>query len=249
LDYLLSGSSKWRYLVAATLFIPFWPDREIGLFGMGGRFAILFVFLAIPLIVVIWDEIGDQSKLFSWLRTSYTTWCLALVAFGVAFVLPLRLNGYSMLLMCDDYASYERVVAALSHDDIPMLIAHRGLDFFYSYQLRRDAFHFDPEPSWKRAEIWRVAIRITPEEVAYYSPPSCLWGETARTIPDTAYLLVREDCWEQLRARLTRADNPDLYIEVWEDPENPSQPRPGFLRSRHHNVIDKAFPAFSSDGN
>jgi hypothetical protein len=57
-------------------------------------------------------------------------------------------------------------------------------------------------------------------------------------------LLVREDCWENLRARLNPIDNPDLYTEVWENVENPSQPRPAFLRARHRNVIERAFPAF-----
>jgi hypothetical protein len=135
--------------------------------------------------------------------------------------------------MSDDYAAYEKVVTALGKTDIPLLIAHRGLDFFYSYRLRRDAFHFDPEPEWKRTEIWRVAMRITPEEVAFYSPPSCPWGQTATTIPGTDYLLVREDCWEQLRARIPQSENPDLYVEVWENMENPSQPRPAFLRARY----------------
>jgi len=70
-------------------------------------------------------------------------------------VLPIRLGGYTGLLMGDDYAQYEKIVAVLGRDDISMLIARRGLDFFYSYRLRRDAFHFDPEPNWNRAEIWR----------------------------------------------------------------------------------------------
>ena len=80
-----------------------------------------------------------------------------------------------------------------------------------------------------------MAARITPEEVAYYSPPGCRWGETGKMIRGTDYLLVREDCWEQLRAQVTRDDNPDLYTELWESSENPSQKRPGFLRARYQN--------------
>jgi hypothetical protein len=128
-----------------------------------------------------------------------------------------------------------------------MLIAHRGLDFFYSYRLRRDAFHFDPEPNWNRSQIWRVAVRITPEEVAYYSPQACPWGQTARLIPGTDYVLVREDCWEQLRARLNRDDNPDLYTEVWENMENPAQTRPAFLRDRHGDFGADPFSARSDN--
>jgi hypothetical protein len=165
----------------------------------------------------------------------------------MTFILPVRLNNYRTILGGYDYSSYEKVAADLRHEQISMLIAHRGLDFFYSYRLRRDAFHFDPEPGWKRVEIWRVALRITPEEVAYYSPANCLWGETARTIPGTDYLLVREDCWEQLRANVSPKDNPDLYVEVWEDSENPSQARPAFLRTKHRGGSDKDFPVPSEE--
>ncbi len=101
-----------------------------------------------------------------------------------------------------------------------MLIARRGLDFFYAYRLKRDAFHFDPEPGWNRRQTWRVAAQITPEEMAYYSPPTCPWGTTATLLSGTDYLLVREDCWEEFRSRVNRSDNPDLYTEGWENSEN-----------------------------
>jgi hypothetical protein len=54
---------------------------------------------------------------------------------------------------------------------------------------------------------------------------------------------VREDCWEQLRANVNPKDNLDLYVEVWQDSENPSQLRPAFLRAKHRGVSDKEFPA------
>jgi hypothetical protein len=133
-------------------------------------------------------------------------------------------------------------VAALGEAKIPMLIANRSLDFFYSYRLRRDAFHFDPEPNWNRAEIWRVAARIAPEEVAYYSPPTCPWGETAKLVRGTDYVLVREDCWEQLRAQLNPNDDPDLYSEVWDNMESPSRARPAFRRSRYRDLVQRSFP-------
>jgi hypothetical protein len=227
-------AGKWKYLSAATLALPLWPSHEAGLAGLGGRLAALFVFPALPLAMQMCDEFAPRLNFAPLFRRSLG-WVLALsAAAGVAF-LPARLSHYDGLLMSDDYTAYEKVVSTLRKADIPMLIAHRGLDFFYSYRLGRDAFHFDPEPEWKRAEIWRVAMRITPEEVAYYSPPSCPWGETARSIPGTDYILVREDCWEQLRARIQQSDNPDLYVEVWGNMENPSQPRPRFLRLRHAN--------------
>jgi hypothetical protein len=243
-DSLLTRSGKWIYVTAATLALPFWPDQESGLFGVGGRLAAMFVFLAMPLTLLVWDELGERSIFFSWLQVSWANQMFGLVAIVVLAYFPARLRGYDDLLVSKDYATYEKVVAALRHDDIPMLIAHRGLDFFYSYRLKRDAFHFDPEPDWNRTDIWRVAVRITPEESVYYSPPTCAWGETARAIPGTDYLLIREDCWEQLRAGLNPNDNPDLYMEVWQDMDNPSQPRPAFLRAKHRNDAGPSSPAY-----
>jgi hypothetical protein len=248
--FLISLSShleKWRYLTVAALALPLWPSHDSGLPGLGGRLAALFVFLALPLMILVCDEISDHSKLLEWLQSWRARRVVALAAVAAVTLLPARLDSYRGLLMSDDYAAYEKVVAALGKADIPMLIAHRGLDFFYSYRLRRDAFHFDPEPDWKRSEIWRVAARITPEEVAYYLPPSCNWGESARTIPGTDYLLVREDCWEQLRVRIAPTENPDLYMEVWQNMENPSQPRPAFLREKYRSLIERTFPAFGVD--
>ena len=241
---LQRSSTKWRYLTVATLGIPLWPGGDPSLFGLSGRLAVLFVFLATPLAIILWDEMSDQN--LSFLRTMYAEWILALAVIGMTVILPVRLNTYRTLLASYDYSSYEQVVADLRHDQIFMLIAQRGLDFFYSYRLRRDAFHFDPEPGWERTNVWRVALRVTPEEMAYYSPTSCLWGETARAISGTDYLLVREDCWEQFRANVSPKDNPDLYIEVWEDSENPSQTRPEFLRTKHRGS-DKDLPVPSGE--
>jgi hypothetical protein len=244
--YLASGAGKWTYLIAVTLTLPLWPDREGGLNGLGGRLAGLFVFLALPLIVVVCDDLGARSRGLAWLQAPRILRVTTLAFIAAMAVLPIRLENYTGLLMSNDYTQYEKVVAALENDNIHMLIARQGLDFFYTYRLRRDAFHFDPEPNWNRTEIWRVAVRITPEEVAYYSSPSCVWGKAARTIGDTDFLLVREDCWENLRARLNPKENPDLYTEVWEDMENPSEPRPAFLRVRHRDSNAGAFPALDA---
>jgi hypothetical protein len=235
------GSGKWRYLTVATLAIPLWPSNDPEPFSVSGRLAVLFVFIAIPLAIILLDETSHQS--FSFLENSRAKWTLTLAAVAMTVLLPERLSTYRPLLSGYDYSSFEKVVADLRPESIPMLIAHRGLDFFYSYRLRRDAFHFDPEPGWKRSDIWRVALRITPEEAAYYSPAGCRWGETARTIPGTDYLLVREDCWELMRANVSAEENPDLYVELWQDSENPSQLRPAFLRDKHRGLSEKDFPA------
>jgi hypothetical protein len=236
-----NGSRKWWYLAFAVFGIPFWPSSDPSLLGLSGRLALLFVFVATPLVLVFLEEISDSRG--TYLQHSHSRWPLALIAIVIAAILPVRMDNYRTVVSGYDYSSYEKVVANLRNETIPMLIAHRGLDFFYSYRLRRDAFHFDPEPGWKRSNIWRVTMRVTPEEVAYYSPVTCQWSETARTIPDTDYFLVREDCWEQFRANVNPEDNPDLYVELWEDSENPSGVRPAFLRERHRDVSNEGFPA------
>ena len=233
-------SIQWKSLAVAALAMPLWPNPSLGLAGLGGRLSVLFVLLALPLITRIFSEVA-KSHTFSpapvavGSRAAWIQRACALSAVIAIVFLPVRLQAYRALLMSDDYASYERVVAGLRRARIPMLIAHRGLDFFYSYRLKRDAFHFDPEHDWNQLEIWRIAARITPEEMAYYLPPTCPWGQIARVISGTDYILVREDCWEQFRSRLNRNDNPDLYTEGWENPENPSQMRPQFLRERHRD--------------
>jgi hypothetical protein len=236
--YLRTLSFKKQFVILslAALSLPLWPEHEPGLQDLGARLAAMSIFLALPLAVVLANE-GAGHKLCIRLQPPWPQRAAVLLTAVALAILPLRLDRYHDALMTDDYAHYEKVVSALGHREIPMLIAHRGLDFFYTYRLRRDAFHFDPEAGWNRLEIWRVAARITPEEVAYYSPPSCPWGESGQSIPGTDFLLIREDCWEQMRAAIKDSDNPDLYIEVWRDPENPSQPRPEFLRVRHEGSV------------
>jgi hypothetical protein len=232
---------KWKLLALLCLALPLFPDDLSGLAGVGGRLAIAFIFPSLPLIVGLSHQFARDTPVERFPRVPVLNrkWSerFAVIAVAIAATLfTFRMEAYRPLLIVDDYGTYEKVVTALKDAKIPMLIAHRGLDFFYTYRLRQDAFHFDPEPGWNRAEIWRVAARITPEEIAFYSAPTCPWGETAKVIRDTEYILVREDCWEQLRIRLKRDDNPDLYTEVWEDMENPSQPRPAFLRERHRDA-------------
>ena len=230
-----TGRRRWMLFTGAMLALPLWPDHHGGLDGIGGRLSLLFVLAALPLLAVLCNGLAANSRIVSFSSRAAVQKVVAAAALIAIALMPLRLRACNSLLTADDYDTYETVVAALREADVSMLIAHRGLDFFYSYRLRRDAFHFDPEPEWNRKEIWRVAARITPEEVAYYSPPGCRWGETGKMIRGTDYLLVREDCWEQLRAQVTRDDNPDLYTELWESSENPSQKRPGFLRARYQN--------------
>jgi len=226
-------SARWRFLSVGALALPWWPNDSDGLAGLGARLSVLFVLLALPLIATVWSETAGNKPFLSWVSGQSVERSIVLGIVVALFLVPLRVHSYRQLLAADDYSAYEKVITTLRGRNIPMLIAHRGLDFFYTYRLKRDAFHFDPEPEWDRRQTWRIAAQITPEEMAFYSPVTCPWGETATLLSGTDYLLVREDCWEKFRSRLNRTDNPDLYTVVCENSENPSHPRPSFLRNRH----------------
>lgn len=221
-----------RLLPCLGLTMVCWPDAASGVHGLGGRLALASVYVALPISMQMLNELLPAAQQVNGNRLRMPQRIVGALAVLMLAALPTRLSSYDILLKSNEDARYERVVEALRQRDVPMLIAHRGLDFYYTFRLRRDAFHFDPEPEWNKTEIWRVAMGLTPEEIAYYSPARCPWGETSSLIPGTPWILVREDCWEQFRANVDPNTNPDLYLVLWQNMENPSQPRPGFLRER-----------------
>ena len=149
---------------------------------------------------------------------------------------PLRLDP--------DYPAYERLVDDLAHRNIPLLIAHRGLNFYYKFRLRRESFPFEPEKSWDHTRIWRLSYRITPAEMNYYLPENCRFGSgrvQPLSVPD--YLLIREDCWDAFRQKVRLVDDDDLHSRVFGNWRNPSQKRPAFLYARHSQDSASEFPA------
>src|SRR5262249_24110010 len=152
--YLGNKSFKKQFVILSlvSMALPLWPDGVPGFQDLGARLAAMFIFLALPLAVILANEVSGH-KLFVRLQPPWPQRAAVLLTAVALAILPLRLDGYHDALMTDDYAQYEKVVSALSRRAIPILIAHRGLDFFYSYRLRRDAFHFDPEAGWNRLEI------------------------------------------------------------------------------------------------
>lgn len=246
--FVPNSQGRYRYLPPVLLLLAMWPNDASGLMGPGVRLALASLFITLPLALLMLDERYASGVAHPAARARLVKQGMAALALAMTIAIPYRMGNLDRILMSDDYGQYDQVVAALQSRNIPMLIAHRGLDFYYTYRLRRDAFHFDPEPGWKQTDIWRVAARVTPEELAYYSPDECSWGETATRISGTQLLLVREDCWNGFRTRINPQDNPDLYTEVWQNMENPSQPRPGFLREKYRHVAQGAFPAAAPIG-
>lgn len=240
--HAIRSRGRYRYLPLAVLGLAWLPNADNGLIGLGGRLALAFVLIAVPVVLMILNEWDWQWVVLSRRRAHLLRVGVAVVVLLMLLAFPLRIRDYHKLLATGDYGQYAKVVAFMRQREIPLLIAHRGLDFYYTYRLRRDAFHFDPEPNWNMTRIWRVALRVTPEELAFYAPAACQWGNTAMQIHGTPLLFVREDCWEQFRAHLSFHDNPDLYQEAWQDAENPSQPRPAFLRKKYHKAENQWQP-------
>ena len=255
--WLLLAISAWhvtpilncrsRFLPLLILTIALWPSVDSGLAGTGGRLAAASVFLTLPLIYISLNQWFTSRQTQENLLLPRIKLQLSLLAVIMLSVIPLRLQSYQEMLIAGDYGSYNKVVKDLEPQEIPMLIAHRGLAFYYTYNLQRDAFHFDPEPHWAQDKIWRVTVGVTAEELAYYGPTPCVFGATARKISETDYLLVREDCWQQFRNSVSADDNPDLYLTAWGPAANPSHARPAFLRQKHKNRDATAFPAFADD--
>ena len=69
-----------------------------------------------------------------------------------------------------DNALYQKVTAAVAPLRPEMLIAHRGLNFYYQYVTLGEAFAYEPEPHWPKERIWRVAYGISAAEWAAYLP-------------------------------------------------------------------------------
>ena len=132
-----------------------------------------------------------------------------------------------------DNALYEQVTAAVAVHRPEMLIAHRGLNFYYQYRTMGEAFPYKPEPHWPRERVWRVTYGIKPAEFAYYLPPESLWNSSFLfDLPDQ-YALIREDRWEAFRRGVEGSGDEELKDRVLRLWLNPNEPRPAFLYQKH----------------
>lgn len=71
---------------------------------------------------------------------------------------------------------YAQNTGMLLKTEIPMLIAHRGIHFYYKYKTKNEAFSYKPEKHWNKQRIWRLIYGITPEKLYNYLPEECNWN-------------------------------------------------------------------------
>lgn len=220
-----AAGRAWGSLVMLALV----PLGSVEVMGLAERLVLLLPVLALSSIAFTKRSQADEkarAPRFRWIAPPLLTSVLVLSALHPAW----HLNLAHPVRLDPDYALYDRVTSELMQRDIPMLIAHRSLNFYYKYKTLRDSFLYEPEPHWPSERIWRAARGIEPAEWAHYLPDDCLWGSGKLFALPGPYDLVREDAWRVFRAGVAGSGDEELIDRVWNSWLNPSQPRPGFLR-------------------
>jgi hypothetical protein len=233
---LTLGSWLW---LPFFFFMAAFPLGSIEVMGVAERLC-----LAIPLVAVIFvlslslDSRGKKGWALRSLRIKKTV--SSIVMIGVSSLLLLvqvfpadYLNLVHPAHLNPDYGLYDAVTEILAEREIEMLIAHRGLNFYYKYQTLREAFHYEPEDHWPKELIWRVVYGISPSEWAFYLPSEFLWESGNLSTLVGPYSLIREDGWVNFRDSVRNSK--DLYLQervfsLW---LNPAQRRPAFLYQKH----------------
>jgi hypothetical protein len=224
---------------ALLLFVPL-GSKEI--MGIPERLC-----LALPLMAItsLAGQRFDLPKLFKGFMVSLV---LAILAFMTVYpkeylqrVHPGRLNP--------DYALYDQVATSIAGRDIPMLIAHQGLNYYYKFKTMKESFPYEPESHWPKLKVWRLVYGITPSTWAYYLPEQDLWGGQGGqggrlfSLPEP-YSLIREDLWVQFRDQIRTSRDEELQALVFHSWLNPSQKRPEFARKRAEKDKEGDFSAY-----
>lgn len=222
-----------------SLWLPaFFPFGGAEVFGVGERYAILLPALGLMTCLVFLSTEAAHP----WKKWQFAV--LAGLALLPGALVGPRLEAAHPKSLDPDFEAYRRVSEELASREIPMLIAHKGLVFYYKYRWMREAFPYEPERHWDKTRIWRLAYGITPDEFHYRLSEECGWeSERILRLATPGYILIREDCWQGFREKIRREDDADLYERVWKSPQNPSQHRPAFLYPKHAEDQDDAFPA------
>ncbi|MFA6903450.1 MAG: hypothetical protein WC236_10235 [Gallionellaceae bacterium] len=233
---------RWPVYYAVALISPAWFPFSAGeMLGVGERYAILMPFLVMLSVLML---VPKQSSEVKYRFTNF----IPVVCIGLLAVSFWRLSYSHPAHLDPDNRAYANVTQEISQENIPMLITHRGLNFFYKFKTHKEAFPYEPEAHWNKTHIWRLTYKITGDEFSYFLPASCSWESgLIKSVNEKYYFLIREDCWVKFRGAVRENENQDLYDRIWKFWRNPSQSRPGFLYNKHANDRNEQkdeFPAF-----
>jgi hypothetical protein len=131
-----------------------------------------------------------------------------------------------------DYPLMDQVISRSKNLDLKMLVVDQTGKFYFTAKTGQDAYFFEPEDGWRKDSIWRLARQVSPGELLPFMKGACAGGGPTWITLRPDALLIREDCWEEIRAGIRKEENEDLYERVWDHPINPSKKRPAFLRNR-----------------
>jgi len=218
----------FRYAMPALLgFLP-WGSQDV--FSIGERFALFLPMLTL----LIWCRSGE--------RTSDEKIPIAVVVImGVAALFAgARLNLSHPLVLDPENGTYDKVTRLIASRSLPMLIAHKTFAYYYKYRTHLEAFPYEPEEHWDKMRVWRLTDHIRPDELWSYLSPEC---RDRMEMAGPEYLLLREDCWEEGRAKITAEEDSDLDTRARNSVWNPSQKRPSFLYPKHERDDRGDFPA------
>ncbi len=233
----------WKFtLPVLVMLLPaFVPVGSEEVLGVGERYALLLPYFSVLLCMRM---PAKRQVQFDQMPTRVILCSLSIVIiFANWFRIPL---GHPEELQ-PDFVSYDAVTHEIEALDIPMLIAHRGIVYYYKFKTRKEAFPYEQEAHWNKSRIWRLVYQVRPEEIAYYASESCGWSSgLIRPLADENYVLIREDCWYGLRQKISQGENEDLYDRAWLSFLNPAEKRPKFLYAKHssEDELDE-FPALA----
>lgn len=231
------SGAPFRYLVPGLFsFLPFGSQFQ-EVFSLGERLA-----LFLPLFtLLVWVRSGE-SEIGSAKKGALVLGVL--MGLGGALSAPLRLDLSHPSSLDPDYPQIHQITRSLSQIEVPMLIAHKNMAYYYKYASGREAFPYEPEDHWDKSRIRRLVYGIRPDEIWPYLSPECRgWAPEGKD-----YLLLGEDCWHEARKRIDPEQDSDLYNRAWNHVWNPSKKRPAFLYPKHKDDRPDEFPALAPKG-
>ncbi len=232
---------RWPVYYALALMIPAWfPFSADEVLGAGERYAMLIPFLVMLSVLLLASKQTAEVKP----KQAYAAPLLLITLLTASFW---RLSYSHPTYLDPDNRAYANISQQILQNDIPMLIAHRGLNFYYKFKTHRESFPYEPESHWNKLRIWRLTYNITADEFTYHLPEPCDWGSgLVKSVDEKNYYLIREDCWVKFREAIREEENQDLYDRIWHYWRNPSKTRPGFLYRKHKNDRSEQQDEFST---
>ncbi|MEM9895130.1 MAG: hypothetical protein AAF789_02060 [Bacteroidota bacterium] len=203
------------YVIMVLLLLLIFPFLEWSQTGLAFRLLMVFIIL-VPLLINFFTVR---------IRKLHLTLVLVCTSGLMLF------SSYSFPTTSTDpsYATYSIITDKIERlEDLKpeLIIAHKALAEYYTFQTGKDALPWIPEYDLAKEKLWRISHGISEKTLKFYSKDSLEVDRLIHcVIPD--YLLVREDVWSACMNTI-KADDPELYesLRTW---KNPDSIRPDYM--------------------